>query len=160
MDKTNESQEQLRAKEESMIKQVARERKRALTQALWDILTDLECCYQTGTIPKMEGYWRGSRVVLIDDREAVEEQHARIKAGRPLREWEDLWIYSPHAREIGHVLRALAPSFRSLMDPERRKACYARIFRMISEAGDQDPRMVINSVMAEARRLVLVRVDE
>lgn len=99
-------------------------------------------------------------MALIDDREAVREQHERLKNGRPLREWEDLWIYSPHAREIGHVLRALAPSFRSLMDPERRKACYARIFRMISEAGDQDPRMVINSVMAEARRLVLIRVDD
>jgi hypothetical protein len=28
--------------EETMIKQVARERKRALTQALWNVLTDLD----------------------------------------------------------------------------------------------------------------------
>ncbi|NDG85129.1 MAG: hypothetical protein EBX52_08865 [Proteobacteria bacterium] len=145
--------------EETMIKQVARERKRALTQALWNVLTDLESLHRTGTIPKIEGYWRGSRVVLIDDREAVREQHERIQNGRPLREWEDLWIYSPHAKEIGFILRCLSSSFRNLMDRDQRRACHERIFRMISESGDRDARVVVNGLLAEARRLLLVEVE-
>ncbi len=73
--------------EETMIKQVARERGEALTRTLRELLTDLEIRYRTGPLPRLDSYWRGPRVVLIDDREAVREQHERLKSGRSLREW-------------------------------------------------------------------------
>jgi hypothetical protein len=145
-------------KRQMMIERAERDRRKGVVFRLQELLCELDYQIRSQGIPANEPYWRSQKMILIDDADAVAELHQRIKEGRDLREWESLLIYSPHARQIGYVLRRLQPLMKALQTPEQWEAARRRIFRTLMQSQDQNVRVVINSLLCEARRSLICEV--